>query len=297
MSSHDVIVIGQGFAGLSAARNAAEAGKRVLCIEEMFAGGYVMNVNELAPSPEPNVMGGSELVSNLAMANMDAGIEEVNAPVSGLERGSMGWTVKTDGGSFQARDVIVASGSRLRKLGVPGETEYFGRGVSECADCDGPMYGGKACVVVGGGDSAFQEALSLAHFAEKVTLVMRGDSPRARQELVDQVAASDRIELRSGLTPVAVEGDDRGVTGLTVNGIAGQETLPCAGVFVFIGLEPNTGFLPKEVELDERGAVVTDERCATAYPGLWAAGSVRSGFGGLLSDAAEDARSVVRALS
>lgn len=298
MQEFDVIVIGQGYAGLVAAKLASERGLKTASVEGMYAGGLVMNINHLDPAPEGVEPVGAEVISTVAMANMDAGIAQVMAPVSALRQGGAGWIVETGEGPLTASDVIVASGARYRKLGVPGEAELFGRGVSECADCDGPMFGGMDTVIVGGGDSAYQEAVALAQFADKVTILMRGDGPRARPDLVEQVEADNKIEVRTGVRVTEVLGDDTGVTGVRLERTdGGTEELPCGGVFVFIGLEPVTDFLPGEVDRGGDGGVVTDAKGATGQPGLWALGAVREGFGGRLTDADTDAALLVSALA
>jgi thioredoxin reductase (NADPH) len=203
------------------------------------------------------------------------------------------WLVETeDGEDYAAAKVIVASGAHFRKLGIPGETELFGRGVSECADCDGPLYRGLEAVVVGGGDSAFQEASILSRFASKVTILMRGDAPRARLGLVEAAKSNPKIFLRPNTQITEVLGDETGVTGVR---LLGDEVLPCAGAFVFVGLEANSGFLPAEVGRDAAGGVVTDDQLMSSAPGLYVIGAARSGFGGLLSDARVDAERAVAA--
>lgn len=296
MQKFDVIVIGQGYAGLTAAKLAHGKGLKTASVEAMFAGGFVMNVNELEPTPDPEVQSGSELISNLAMENMDLGIETISSPVTAIKKLDDGWCVIAEEGELAAGQVIVASGASLRKLGVPGEEEFFGRGVSECADCDGPMFGDMETVVVGGGDSAFQEALALTHFAEKVTILMRGQTPRARPDLVQKVTASDKVTVLGKAEVLAIEGSEAGVTGIRASVEGKETTIPCGGVFVFIGTQPNADFLPQEVSRDADGGVVTGENGATGQPGLWVIGAARSGFGGLLSDAAKDAERVVAAL-
>ena len=300
MDNFDVIVVGQGYAGLTAARLANERGLRTANFEAQLFGGLIINLNELDPVPEGAEHSGAELASNLAMSNMDKGVETVSEAVTAIERAANGrWTVRTDSGSHSARHVVIASGARLRKLGIPGEAEFFGQGVSECADCDGPMFSDMETVVVGGGDSAFQEALALCQFASKVTLLMRGSGPRARADLVEQAAANPKLVQLTHTTLVAIEGvPGKGVESVRIQtqGKA-EERLPVSGVFVFVGLEPNTGFLPADLARDAAGALVTTEQCATALPGLWAIGAVRSGYGGLLSDAAADAARAVAAMT
>jgi len=295
MQRFDVIVIGQGYAGLKAAQCAAERGLRVAAVEKMFPGGLIMSINHLWPAPEGEAQSGADLSSDLAMLNMDNGVENVSGTVESVSRGDDGWSVVTDAGTFEASAVVVASGARLRKIGVPGEDIYAGRGVSECADCDGPLYYGQEAVVIGGGDSAFQEALALTHYAARVTLVMRGDIPRARREFIDQVAANEKIELLSGTHVTEIVGDDKGVTGVRATGMDGDKIIPCSAVFTFAGLDPRVDFLPAEVALDASGAIVTAD-LESNIPGLWAIGAARSGFGGLLSDGADDAEQLVAAL-
>jgi thioredoxin reductase (NADPH) len=299
MDKFDAIIIGQGFAGLSAARLAAQRGLRTANFEGEMTGGLIINVNELDPLPAGAEHSGAELASNIAMLNLDNGVESVSDAVVGMVCEGSGWSVKTANGTYGARHVVVASGARLRKLNVPGEENFFGQGVSVCADCDGPLFSDQETVVVGGGDSAYQEAVTLAQYARKVTLLLRSDVPRARPELVARAVENPRISLLTGTRVLEVVGEPgKGVDGVRIasNG-HGEQTLTCTGVFVFIGLEPNTAFLPAEVQRDPSGALVVSPQCATNLPGLWAIGAVRAGFGGLLTDAAADAERVIAALS
>jgi thioredoxin reductase (NADPH) len=300
MQSFDVIVVGQGYAGLTAAKLAVERGFSTANLEATLFGGLIINLNELDPVPAGAEHSGAELASNLAMSNMDSGVVTVSEAASEIKRGDEGlWVVKTDSGIYAARNVVVASGARLRKLGVPGEEEFIGQGVSECADCDGPLFNGMETVVVGGGDSAFQEALALSQFASKVTIVMRGAAPRARPDLIERVAADPKLVQMCNTQITAILGTSgKGVEGVLIETVgAGESTLPCSGVFVFIGLEPNTGFLPADMSRDSAGALITLDHCATALSGLWAIGAVRSGYGGMLTDAAADAEQVIAAMS
>lgn len=296
MKTYDVAVIGQGYAGLMAARLVQEKDLEVITFEQMFAGGFIMNVNHLDPAPEGKPTGGPDLVSGLAMENMDLGIETLNGAVTGLSEDSKGWRIRSDAGEALARHVVIASGTRPRRLGLAGEEALIGRGISECADCDGPMLAGQETIVVGGGDSAFQEALTLSMFGARVTLVLRS-APRARPDFVARAEADASITLMHNSTVRAIEQDAGGLTGVQVEGPNGSEQLlPCRALFVFVGQDPLVDFLPATVERDARGAIVTDAAGRASLPGLWAAGSVRSGFGGLLSDAEADARQVVGAI-
>jgi thioredoxin reductase (NADPH) len=300
MERFDVIVIGQGFAGLTAAKLAIQRGLRTANFESDCMGGLIINVNELDPVPQGAEHAGAELASNLAMTNMETGVVDVSNAVTAVERNGDGaWSVKTGSDTYTARHVIVASGARLRTLGVPGEEELFGQGVSRCADCDGPMFTGMETVVVGSGDSAFQEALALSQFASKVTMLMRGKGPRARAELIERAAANPKVVQLTNTRVVAIHGaPGKGVESVRIE-TAGEaeKTMATGGVFVFIGLEPNTAFLPADLRRDSAGALITSDQCATDLPGLWAIGAVRSGYGGMLTDAAADAERVAAALS
>jgi thioredoxin reductase (NADPH) len=300
MERFDVIVIGQGFAGLMAAKLAIQRGLRTANFESECMGGLIINVNELEPVPQGAEHAGADLASNLAIANMETGVVAVSDAVTAVERNVDGtWMVTTGSDTYNSRHVIVASGARLRALGVPGEAEFFGQGVSKCADCDGPMFKGMETVVVGSGDSAFQEALALSQFASKVTMVMRGKGPRARADLVERAAANSKLVQLTNTQVVAIHGSPgKGVESVSIETAGeGATTMPTGGVFVFIGLEANTAFLPEHLRRDAAGALITSEQCATDLPGLWAIGAVRSGYGGLLTDAAADAERVAAALS
>lgn len=300
MENYDVIVIGQGYAGLTAAGLATNRGLRTINFEARCMGGLILNINELHPIPEGAEHSGSELASNLLMNNLDDGVVNASEQVNDVRRGEDGlWLVKTSEKIYAAPNVIVASGARLRKLRIPGEEELFGQGVSECADCDGPMFRGMETVVVGGGDSAFQEALALSQYASRVTIVMRGSVPRARAELLEQAAANPKLIQLPNTRIISIDGaPGKGVESVRIitEGEV-EKSLPCSGVFVFIGLEPNTQFLPADLRRDSAGALITSDRCETAFAGLWAIGAVRSGYGGMLTDAAADAERVVATLS
>ncbi len=296
MKRYDLIVIGQGYAGLKAAKLAAERGLSTGAVEKMFPGGLVMSINHLDPVPDGEEPSGPELTGSLAMANMDLGIEGVEGSVTSLARtGDGDWEVTTESGSLVARNVVVASGARLRKLGVPGEAELAGLGVSECADCDGPMYQGKEAVVIGGGDSAFQEAIALTAYASKVTIVMRGSTPRARPDLVEAVEQHPAIALVRDTRIVEIVGEG-GVTGVRVQAPDGERVIPCLVVFAFVGLMPDVDFAPAEIGRDAAGALIANDELGTSLAGLWVIGAARSKFGGTLADASADAERVVAAL-
>ncbi len=286
-SEKDVIVIGTGIAGLAAAKHAAEKGLSVLALESNVFGGLVLNINEL----EGELQGsGAELASNMLGELGDLGAENVSETVTGLSRDGDALRVSTDVNEYRGRAVIVASGARLKRLGIPGEAEFEGRGVAQCADCDGPLYQDQEVVVVGGGNSALQEALVLAGYAKQVHLIHRGAKFRARPELVEAVGGRRNIAVRWNSVVEAINGSD-GVAAVRVRDTAqGKiEDIACSGIFAYVGLAPNSEFVPAEIERDEAGQLLTDATMQTKLPGVFAIGAVRSGYGGMLADAMAEA--------
>jgi thioredoxin reductase (NADPH) len=294
---YDVVVIGEGVSGLTAASRLATGGLKVATFEAQLFGGLVINVNELEPGPDEGQASGAEFAAGLMETNAGLGVTSVQEAVTEISDSGALIQVTTAGATYGARQVIVASGARLRKLGIPGETEFEGRGVSQCADCDGPMYQNEEVVVVGGGDSALQEALVLAQFCSKVHLVHRGGSFRARKHFVEQVNANPKIATIWNATVGQIAGS-RMVEKVCVKlGDGRVQDIPCAGVFAYIGLAPNSEFLPPEVKCDETGLVATTESLETTMAGVWAIGAVRQGYSGSLRDAIAEARRVAESIS
>jgi thioredoxin reductase (NADPH) len=291
---YDVIVIGSGITGLTAAKRLVEQGLRVANLEGGLFGGLVTNVNELEGAFAGS---GADFASTLMMEVADLGCEAISKEVTGLAASADGVAVTTEAGEHRARAVIVASGAKLTRLGVPGEAELEYKGVSQCADCDGPMYQGQDVVVVGAGDSALQEALVLSHYCARVYVIHHGDAPTARRHWVDALAARDNVTLMPGREVEAIEGE-AGVEAVRVRVLrdGAAETLRCSGVFAYIGLAPATQFMPSNVKRDAAGALVVDAAMGTGLPGVYAAGAVRSGFGGTLADAVKDAEAAAAAV-
>ena len=295
-ATYDVIVIGEGVSGLTAAGALAQAGLKVATIEAQLFGGLVLNVNELEPAPEGLPESGAELASGMMEVNAGHGVASIQEPVTALRESGGVLEAVTDSGTHTARHVVVASGARIKRLGVPGETEFEGRGVSQCADCDGPMFQNEEAVVVGGGDSAFQEALVLAQYCGRVHLVHRGDTFRAAQHWVEQAEANEKISIVRNATVETILGAKM-VEKARLRYTDGRvEELPCAGVFAYIGLEPNTGFLPANVEKDETGCLRTNDKFETSMPGVSAIGAARSGYGGTLTHAIDEAKRAAEAV-
>jgi thioredoxin reductase (NADPH) len=199
--------------------------------------------------------------------------------VSGIEQANGYKIVKTSAGDMHARAVLIATGSDYKKLGIPGEKEFYGRGVHYCATCDGPVYRDKKLVVIGGGNSAVQEAIFLTKFASHIDLLVRGEALRASEVLQKELPQhADKITVHFKTSPQEVVGEE----GKLVNAVKAVKDgepidFDCDGVFVFIGLQPTTGFLKNIVDLDEQGFVMTDAKLETSMSGVFAAGDVRSG--------------------
>ena len=293
---YDVIVIGEGVSGLTAAGALAAAGLKVATIEGTLFGGLVVNVNDLEPAPEGRPHSGAELAAEIMGANAEAGVTSIQEPVTELRSAGGVHEVVTDSGSHTARNVVVASGARLKRLGVPGEMEFEGRGVSQCADCDGPMYQNEEVIVVGGGDSALQEAHVLANYARKVQLVHRRDAFSGAPHFAAQVKANDKISVIWNATVEAISGAQMVEKARLRHADGRTEEVPCAGVFAYIGLTPSVDFLPPSVERDETGQVKTDANLQTSVPGIYAIGAVRSGYEGTLEHAIAEAQRVAQTI-
>ena len=288
--SFDIAVIGGGIAGLTAAHHAALAGVSVgHFIADGMPGGLVMNVGALDGWPAAGAVGGAELAAYLLGRNEELGVSLMPSRIDSIE-GAAAKTLSGADGIWRAKQVIVATGASLRTLAAPGVERLFGRGVSQCAWCDGGLYRDADVVVAGGGDAALSVAIHLAEFARSITIVTRGEMFRARRSYISRVAEDERFKLRWASEIVEVLGD-KGVEGVRVrdNEAGSEEVLACSGVFLFVGLEANAGLLPSSVVRDERGFAVTDASFETASPGVFAIGAVRSGYGGRLTQAVAEA--------
>lgn len=294
-TTYDVIVIGAGITGLTAAKHAVQRGLKTANIEALMFGGLVVNINELDGDTPGS---GTDLASNLMMEISDLGVENLSETVTAIALEGKELSVTTDAGTHRARAVIVASGAKLKRLGIPGETEFEYKGVSQCADCDGPMYKDEEVVVVGGGDSALQEALVLAEFCKRVHLVHRGAKFDARQHLVDAVAAHANIVPVWNSVADAILGSAM-VEKVRVRNAAtnAANDIPVAGFFAYIGLQPVCDFVPADAARDDAGCLVTDASLQTKIPGLFAAGAVRAGYGGMLTDAIADGETAAKAVA
>jgi len=280
MTRYDMLIIGGGLAGLTAGLFAARAGRSTLVLEPQVPGGHLLNIQKIEDFPGfPDGVSGFELGPNTQMQAMNAGAEFAMADVQALARPDSpdaDWLVRTTEGEYRAGAVIVASGSHARALGVPGEDRLAGKGVSHCASCDGPLFRGQTVGVVGGGDSALMEALTLAEHVDRVLVFHRGDHLDAQQVYQQRVQDERKIEVCYRTEVREILGETE-VTGVRVQDLASgaERTIELVGLFVYVGLEPSTGFLGGLLDLDEAGRIPTDIWMRTALPGLFAAGDVR----------------------
>lgn len=281
----DLLVIGGGLTGLAAAHHAASCGRSVTLLEAMpMYGGLVVNVEEVDGYPAMGPASGMMLALDVVEKCRALGVEFLEGEAESLSEAGSVRVVEAGGAQHKARAVIVASGARLRRLDVPGEMEFEGRGVSQCASCDGPLFQDEDIVVVGGGDAAAQEALVLAGFCKQVTMVCR--SPlRARRTYVDRLTDLDNVTFEWDSIVTAIKGGD-GVERVRLRNVkdGSERDLACAGVFPFIGLAANGDFLPAEIARED-GFVVTDANYQTEMNGVFAAGAVRRGYGGQIAQA------------
>lgn len=281
MSYYDLIVAGSGPAGLTAALYAAREGLDVLVIERSGLGGQAGITEQLDNFPGfPEGVSGAEFADRLVQQARRFGVEILQAQqVSGLRAEAESRYVTTgDGAEYGARAVLIATGSTYKRMHVPGEDDFIGAGVHFCATCDGPFYKDQSVVVVGAGNSAVEEGLFLTRFANHVTLLARGDQLKASKVAIDKAMESARMDVRFNTEVTALAGD-RKLRDVTVknNATGATDVLHPAGVFVFIGLSPNTAWLPKEIERDEHGFIITSPLLETSMKGVFAAGDARKG--------------------
>lgn len=290
MRTPDLVIVGAGVAGLTAAAVAARRGLAVTVVESQGAGGQVMNVEAVHGMPGlADGISGYELGPLLQEQAEAAGAEFALDTVEALEVDAGERVLICSGQTLRSPAVIVAAGSRRRVLDVPGEERLLGRGVSQCASCDGPLFRGRSVCVVGGGDSALDEALVLSEHAERVTLIHRGTAFTAQQALVDRVAACANIDVLFETVVDEILGD-AAVDGVALRRPRSGEAFRhrCDGVFVYVGLAPNTGFLGGLLRLDERGRIETDRAMRSSLDGVYAAGDIRAGSVALLASSAGD---------
>ncbi len=277
MESRNLIILGSGPAALTAAIYAARAQLSPLLISGRDVGGSVAVTDRVENYPGfPEGIGGLELAQLMQKQAERFGAEVVIDEVVAVALSSAPFEVKTDGEAYGAQAIIVATGRSPRKLGVPGEAEFAGRGVSTCATCDGFFYRDQRVVVVGGGDTAIKEAMFLTKFASEVVVVHRRYRLRAEKVVEGMARSNEKMRFVWDTVVTEILGED-GVTGVRLQNVqTGEEsTLEAHGVFTFVGNVPNTELFKDQLELDEVGYIVTDERQRTSVEGVFAAGDVQ----------------------
>ncbi len=278
---YDLIIVGGGPGGLSAGIYAMRAALKTVLVEKGAPGGQINLSDEVENYPGFAHISGAELSMKFAEHARTYGIEERNDEVTAIEPGLDFHTVRlSNAEAMKAHTVILSTGGSPRKLGIPGEDEYYGKGVSYCAVCDGFFFRGKEVIVVGGGDSACEEALYLAKLASKVYLVHRRDALRASMILQQRVKEDCNIEILWNSVVTEINASADGVDGVRVQDTQNgeQRRMTIDGIFIFIGFEPNNQLVPAGTRMDADGFVVTDEKCETNTPGIYAVGDLRQRY-------------------
>ncbi len=270
----DMLIIGGGPGGLTAAIYALRGKLKTLLVEKTGMGGQIALSDVIENYPGVDPISGAELMAKFEEQARGFGLETESAEVSAIEDAGDHRRVVTTDGEYRAKTVIIASGAKWRKLGVPGEAEFTGRGVSYCATCDGFFFRGKEVVVVGGGDTAVKESLFLTKMVEKVHIVHRRDKLRAEKIHQEQALAHPKIEFHWDSVAESINGEST-VTGVSIKNIkTGEEKeIPVSGAFIFIGVLPNSEFFTGDT--DKQGFISTDREMATSMPGVFAIGDVR----------------------
>jgi thioredoxin reductase (NADPH) len=274
----DLVIIGAGAAGLTAAQYGARANLKTLLIEEMAPGGQALLIDHLENYPgyaEPK--SGFELAQDMQAQAEKFGAEFMTDSVNSLKKEGNTFVLSlAGGGTIHAQAVILATGAKHRTLDIPGEAQFSGRGISYCATCDGPFFKGKKMFVVGGGDAACDEAQFLAKLSDKIVMIHRRDRFRAQKSLADRVLRNKNIEVRFNTRMLEIQGDQK-VRSVVLENLETKQTYQeeTDAVFVFVGSIPQTALVP-EVEKDESGSIITDQRMESSIKGLFVAGDVRA---------------------
>jgi thioredoxin reductase (NADPH) len=275
---HRLIILGSGPAGYTAAIYAARANLKPVVIQGMQAGGQLTTTTDVDNYPGyKDGVQGPEMMEDFKAQAERFGTEIIWDHINEADLSSRPFHLKGDDAEYSCDALIIATGASAMYLGLPSEEEFFGRGVSACATCDGFFYRGKDVAVVGGGDTAVEEALYLANLCNKVTVIHRRDALRAEKIMQDQLLAADNVEVAWNRVLDEVLGDDSGVTGVRLKSTVDDETeeLDVHGVFIAIGHKPNTDFLKGQMDMDESGYLIAKGRSTTtSVEGVFAAGDV-----------------------
>ena len=274
---YDTLIIGSGPAGMTAGLYAARSNLKVGIIEQGAPGGQMNNTSEIENYPGYDHISGPELSMNMHAPLEKFGVENIYGIVKSIEDAGDVKRVITEDTSYEAKTIILATGAKYRTLDVPGEEEYTSRGVSYCAVCDGAFFRNQDLLVVGGGDSAVEEAVYLTQFAKSVTIIRRRDELRAQKILQDRAFANDKINFIWDSVVKEIKGTDIKVSGVTVENVKTGELSEheFGGIFIYVGVNPVTSMVADLGITDEAGWVITDERMMTPKAGIFAIGDVR----------------------
>ncbi len=276
--SFEAVIVGGGPAGLTAGIYLMRAGIKAVLLEKQILGGAPLNTEHIENYPGfPEGVSGRDLMGRMADQARNVGLQIAEFSMAqGVELRGGSFVTRVDKESYGSTGLIVATGTEPTKLNIPGEDTFVGRGISYCATCDGMFFRGLRVAVVGGGDAALSEALTLANIVERVYVIHRRDQFRAQQILQDRAARNGKVEFLLNRTPVRVNGGDQ-VESITLRDTvtSEQSDLPVSGVFFYVGSRPDTAFVGGLVERDGAGFVITDDGLATKTPGLFCAGDAR----------------------
>ncbi|MFH1783813.1 MAG: thioredoxin-disulfide reductase [bacterium] len=277
MESYDVIIIGGGPAGLTAGIYNTRGGLKTLLVEKITPGGQANWTYVVENYPGfPEGTSGPKLMQDMQKQAEHFGLKIISEEVLSVSINGDKKVVKTSSGEYEAKAVIVATGARPQKLGVPGEDAFTGKGISYCATCDGPLFRNKGVLVIGGGDAAIEEALFLTAFAEKVTIIHRRDKLRASKILEERAFANKKISFIWDSVVEEIKGEKMFSKAAIKNVKTGDtKDIPADGMFIFIGTQPDTGFIEDIVNTDETGYILTDENMQSSAKGVFACGDVR----------------------
>ena len=298
MADYDVIIIGGGTAGFSAGMYSSRLGMKTLLVERLIPGGQIINVERIEDYPGlPDGISGADFSSKVQEQAIASGTEFAMSEVMGIRKSGHEWIVDTYEGEKISKSIIVAGGSTLKKLNVPGENELVGAGVSYCATCDGAFFIDQRVCVVGGGDAAVQEAITLTEFASKVDVFCRSSSLHAQQTLQDRITGHEKILVHLNVEVQEIYGDGVVEGIFLLKTLSGESTrVNLDGVFIFVGLTPSTDYLRNLLETDENGHIKTDINLQTSEKGIFAAGDIRANSASqLISSAGDGATAAINA--
>jgi thioredoxin reductase (NADPH) len=276
MKDYDVVIVGAGPGGLTAGMYASRGNLNAISIEKMMPGGQIANTHLVEDYPGFESISGPELAQKMEAHARKFGLKIENDMVNKIRPDGRFWVVEGDSDNYRGKAVIIATGGQPRKLGVPGEVEFSGRGVSYCAICDGAFFKGEVIAVFGGGDSAVEEGLYLTKHGSKVYIIHRRDQLRAQKIIQDRAKANPKIEFIWDSVPEQIIGSDK-VNGIRIRNVKTRESkeLAVGAVFPFIGFVPNSDFFDMEIKRDASGYFITNENMETSLKGIFAIGDVR----------------------